>query len=505
MEVPMYIYTATQLKQIDVHTIRQQKISSWDLMERAALALAQQLKTLFPDTKRPIAIICGKGNNGGDGLAIARLLQEAKYQVKVCLLEAPEYTADNLQNQERLKALDIPVHIFGKEDALDIPEDSLVLDCLFGSGLHAPLDASWRAVIAQINRCAQIIAIDLPSGLSADAHTPGDAPVVQARYTFTLQAPKMALLLPENEARVGEVHILDIQLDDTCLDREVLPAQYIGKALVQAMYKPRKQYAHKGTFGHSLLIGGSYGKVGSVLLSAKAALRSGTGLVSLYAPACAYTIVQSAFPEAMVLTDPGDHYLVGFPEPQSFRAIGLGMGMGQHSETAVAFLDWLQEYKDQLPALVIDADGLNILATHNTGLEMLPAGTILSPYPKELQRLIGDWDHDFDKIEKAKALAKRYQLVLLIKGAHTIVVMPDGKLYVNSSGNPGMATAGSGDVLSGILTGLRAQGYTAAEAAIMGVWLHGLAGDMAALDLGVEALIAGDLIQYLSKAFMTFR
>ncbi|RQO32452.1 bifunctional ADP-dependent NAD(P)H-hydrate dehydratase/NAD(P)H-hydrate epimerase [Taibaiella sp. KBW10] len=500
----MHLYTAEQLKRVDAHTVQVQNMSTLALMERAAKAFTEALIQQFSATKPVFAIICGKGNNGGDGLAIARLLHQQKYKVQVYLLEAPQYTADNFQNQKRLSDHNIAIHFFSKEDHLMLPADAVVLDGLFGYGLRQVLDDSWQALIQQINKAACILAIDLPSGLMADVHTPDTAPVVQAHYTLTFQVPKLALLQPENQDKVGLLQILNLQLDDTCFAPEVFHMHYIEEALVQRIRKPRKPYTHKGTYGHSLLIGGSYGKVGAVLLSGKAALRSGCGLVSLYTPKCAYAIVQNAFPEAMVRTDEQTQYISSFPDDiAQLQAIGIGMGLGQEKETELAFLEWLAAAKEELPPLVIDADGLNILATHKEYLKLLPAQTILTPHPKELQRLIGTWEHDFEKLQKCKAFAQAHQLIVLIKGAHTVVVLPDGQLYFNSTGNAGMATGGSGDVLSGMLTALRAQGYTATEAAIMGVWLHGRAGDLAALDLSMESLIAGDIIAYLPKAFLS--
>lgn len=497
----MHIYTAGQMKRVDEHTLAAQGISSWELMERAAQAAAKKLLVKFSD-EHPFVLICGKGNNGGDGLAIARLLYKAQRKVVVYLLEDTRYSSDNFQNQKLLSDTAIPIHFFRKEDHWTIPDSAILVDCLFGYGLQHPLDPDWQPLIDMINKSETIVAIDLPSGLMSDEHTSPSDPVVQADYTYTFQTPKLALLLPENQDRAGSVTVLDIHLAMDIIPEKELLLHYIDEAFVQKIWKPRKKFSHKGIYGHALMVGGGYGKVGAIVLSSKAALRMGAGLVTVYAPQCAYQVVQTAFSEAMMLVDPAQDCLTEMPVTKSYQAIGIGMGMGQEPETVATFTGWLRAEGAVLPPLVIDADGLNILSQHQDVLHFLPRHSILTPHPKELERLIGSWYDDFGKLQSTREFAQLYQVIVLIKGAYTTVVMPDGRLFFNSTGNAGMATAGCGDVLSGMLTGLLAQGYTPEEAAIMGVWLHGKAGDLARLDLGMESLIAGDLIRYLPKALL---
>lgn len=497
----MFIYTAAQMKKVDEHTVEVQQISSWELMERAAQAVVKKLLLRFSE-ERPFVLICGKGNNGGDGLAIARMLYKAQRKVLVYLLEDNKYSKDNFHNQKLLSDLAVPIHFFRKQDRWRIPDVAIVIDCLFGYGLQHTLDQDWQPLVDMINTAATIVSVDLPSGLLTDEHTPETAPVVHADYTYTFHAPKIALLFPENQERVGSMKVIDIQLAADVVNREELPYEYISPEMLQKHWKSREHFSHKGTYGHVLVAGGSYGKIGSIVLSSKAALRAGCGLVTAYVPQCGYNIMQTAFPEAMVLTDAGLDCITDLPGAKKYAAIAIGMGIGQEHETVAALAKWLRDEYAVMPPLVIDADGLNILSMQQGLLGTVPDNTILTPHPKELERLIGTWDNDFDKWERTRVLAQQYKLIVMIKGAHTAIVLPDGRTYFNSSGNPGMATAGSGDVLSGIITGLLAQGYTPEEAATMGVWVHGRAGDLARRDLGMESLIASDLIAYLPKALM---
>lgn len=497
----MFIYTAAQMKRVDEHTVQVQQISSWELMERAAQAVVKKLQLRFSE-ERPFVIICGKGNNGGDGLAIARILHKAQRKVLVYLLEDNKYSKDNFHNQKLLSELAIPIHFFRKQDRWRIPDAAILIDCLFGYGLQHTLDVDWQPLIDMINTAATVVSVDLPSGLLPDEHTPEAAPVVHADYTYTFHAPKIALLFPENQERVGAMKVVDIQLADDVVNREELPYEYISPAMLQRHWKSREHFSHKGTYGHVLVAGGSYGKIGSIVLSSKAALRAGCGLVTAYTPQCGYAILQTAFPEAMVLTDPALDCITDLPRAKKYAAIAIGMGIGQEHETVAALAKWLRDEYAVMPPLVIDADGLNILSMHPELLRSVPAYSILTPHPKELERLIGSWDNDFDKWYRTRMFAQQYKLIVMIKGAHTAIVLPDDRTYFNSSGNPGMATAGSGDVLSGIIAGLLAQEYRPEVAAIMGVWVHGRAGDLARRDLGMESLIAGDLIAYLPKALM---
>jgi NAD(P)H-hydrate epimerase len=267
---------------------------------------------------------------------------------------------------------------------------------------------------------------------------------------------------------------------------------------IKPMMHKRRKYDHKGTFGHALLIAGSYGKMGAAILTAKACLRSGVGLVHAHIPKAGYEIMQTAVPEAMLSMDRYDHYFSALPELDMYHAVGAGPGLGMEKQSQMALKLLIQECQQNM---VFDADALNILAENKTWLPFLPQGTILTPHPKEFQRLAGHWKDDFEKLDILRNFCSKYHVYLVLKGAHTATCFPDGKIYFNSTGNPGMATAGSGDVLTGMITGLLAQGYTPGQAAVIGVFIHGLAGDLAMKEKGMESLIAGDIIEHLGRAF----
>ena len=501
----MKILSASQMKQADVGSIALQHISSLDLMERASAAIFKELTIDFKYFSGVFSILCGSGNNGGDGLALARMLHSSGFAVQVFLVEHTTYSEDNRQNQQRLRGLDIPIIPFDLSCSLNFSENTIIIDCLFGYGLTRPLDSKWENLIRQVNESPlYVIAIDLPSGLLPDRHNDAHSPIVKADLTYTFQCPKLALLLPENVEYSGQFKILDIQLDNDLIDSLSSRYYYIEKAEVSRFIPRHNRYAHKGTYGHVLIAGGSYGKIGATILSSQATLRMGCGLVSTYIPQCGYDIVQSAFPETMVLTDPESNALSAFPENLSpFNAIGVGIGMGTSEQSQQALKSMLMTLAkmNNAPHLVLDADALNILALQPEYLSKLPKYSILTPHPKELQRLIGSWTDDFDKLDKTRLFSTKYEVIILIKGAHTAVVCPDGNIYFNSTGNPGMATAGSGDVLTGVITSLLAQGLFAEEAAIAGVFLHGLAGDIAIQSIHPRSLIASDLIRHLSEAW----
>lgn len=499
------ILTSAQLKQLDQDTISRQKISPWELMERASTRFVQALQRDVDLKKYEVIVICGPGNNGGDGLAIARHLSQHSVNSSVYLIESERYSADNRQNQQLLlQETPIRLHYFTLEDHLEIPENALIIDALFGFGLHRPLDSTWHPIITKINKAGgPIIAVDLPSGLLADAHTPHTAPIICAQKVYTFVAPKLALLFPSSQSYCDTFEIIDIDSDTQSARDAAANWYYLQGPEVAAMQPTPGRFSHKGTFGHALLIGGSYGKMGAVVLSAKAALRTGCGLLSTYVPRCGYPILQSAVAEAMVICDSEEQHLKTLPlPPYLYRAIGVGMGMGTENETQDAFKTFLLEL-DGFNALVLDADALNILALHHDWINYLPVNTILTPHPKELQRLIGTWSDDFEKLEKTKAFCKKYDVVCLIKGANTSIITPEGHVFFNSTGNWGMATGGSGDVLTGMITSLRAQGLAAVEAALTGVYLHGLAGDKACEKLHPKSLTASDIVDSISKAWRT--
>ncbi len=493
----MHILTSLQLKEADALTLAVQQISSWQLMERAAGALFESLKADVDIYTSCFVILCGAGNNGGDGLALARMIHSAGGEVSVFLLEAPAYSADNRANREKLG--DLPVTLFTLHSRLHFPKECILIDALFGYGLNRPLSPEWNAIIAQVNASGQrVLAVDMPSGLLADAHTPPDAPVVKAAKVYTFHSPKKALLLPENAGRAEEFTVIPIGLEDPRAGNEY----YIIPDLCKPWITLPSRFSHKGTFGHALITGGSYGKIGAVILATRAALKTGCGLATAFVPRCGYIPLQTALPEAMVMTPPGEEFLDVFPEePHRFSAIGIGVGMGTSAKTEAAFLRFLKS--GNLPPLVLDADALNILSHNPDYLPDLPENTILTPHPKELERLLGAWNNDFEKLETVRRFCMERRVILIIKGANSAILFPDGRIAFNSTGNYGMAKGGSGDVLTGMITSLLAQGYTPEQSATMGVFLHGKAGDLARESRGARGMMPTDTMDAIPDAWVS--
>ncbi|MGQ0737791.1 MAG: NAD(P)H-hydrate dehydratase [Bacteroidota bacterium] len=497
----MKILSAAEIREWDQYTILHEPIASIDLMERAAGKCTDWLLQQFPDGES-FSIFCGKGNNGGDGLAIARMLMEKNYKVSVHILEFGHKGTDDFQtNLARLNQLpDHDIHFIQAEQNFhSFPAGQIIVDALFGSGLNRPLEGVTASLVEHINKSGcEIISIDVPGGLFTDRSS-GDAIAVQACHTLSFQCYKPAFLFAENEHAVGEVHLLDIGLHQDFYNNIPSLFELLDDNIIHSIYKPRKRFAHKGKFGHALLVAGSYGKIGAAVLAAKACLRSGAGLLTCHIPKCGYDILQISVPEAMVVTDFNSSFNTKFDWDQpDYDSVGIGPGMGTAAETKTMLQEFFGSYRNPL---VLDADALNIMASQKDLLESVPAGSILTPHPKEFERLFGETANDFDRVLLALQKAKELNCIIVLKGHHTFIATAEGKGFFNSTGNAGMATAGSGDVLTGILTGLLAQGYSQVEAAILGVYLHGLAGDIAVKEFSQEAMLAGDIIDCLSESF----
>jgi NAD(P)H-hydrate epimerase len=495
------IYSTAQIKEWDAYTIEHEPIASSDLMERAAKKCVEWLLA-NTNCQSLFRIFCGKGNNGGDGLAIARLLFEKNIRSEVYILELGKPGSDDFQaNLQKLQELPLTIQFIQSDGHFpEIFPGEVIIDALFGSGLNKPLEGLSSELVKHLNSSPnEIISIDLPSGLFADQTSKGNN-VIEAKDTLSFQTYKKAFLVAENEAFVGNVHILDIGLHQDFLNINSADQQLVDQSLIKKIFKPRSKFAHKGTYGHALLIGGSYGKIGALVLAASAALRSGAGLVTTYLPVCGYTIIQSLIPEAMAITDPDQSMITTLPEDLSkYSAIGVGPGIGTNKQTRDAVFGLLTSVSKPI---VIDADALNALAAEPRYLKVLPPYCILTPHPKEFDRLFGSSENDFDRIGKAVQKAKELNVIIVLKGHHTLIAMPNGKSFFNSTGNAGMAKGGTGDVLTGIITALCAQQYKPGDAALLGVYLHGLAGDLAAASLSKEAMIASDLVRFLSPAFI---
>lgn len=497
----MKILNAKQIKEVDVVTITNHNISGLQLMEQAAVAIASYMLANFELSFSTVHVFCGIGNNGGDGLAVARLLLNQHIKVKVYIVNfSDKRSPDFLQNYDRLKELGCWPEVLNKGDILpEISEKDYILDAVFGQGLNRQPEQWVKNVLQNINNAkARVIAIDFPSGLFMDVAPSLADVIIEADYTLSFEVPKLPFFLPQSGEYFGEWLLLPIGLDKLYLEKVTTNMFYITSDDALQLYKPRKKFAYKNILGHVLVIGGSYGKIGAAMLSSEAALNSGAGLVTALIPRCGYQIFQTALPEIMVETCRHDEYISEINYKVKPSAIVFGIGADTKDMTKRAFTELLEKYKGPL---IIDADGLNMLAANKDLLYKLPSYCVLTPHPGELRRLIGEWEDDFEKIAKVKAFSKTYNVVVVIKGAYSITVNND-TIYVNSTGNPGMATAGSGDVLAGIIGGLAAQGYTSTHAAIFGVYLHGLAGDLSAAQNGFESLTATEIIDFIGDAYL---
>jgi ADP-dependent NAD(P)H-hydrate dehydratase / NAD(P)H-hydrate epimerase len=486
------ILSAAQTRAWDDYTIAQEPIASIDLMERACNAFADWFFNHIPHYSK-VVVVCGPGNNGGDGLGIARILSALRYEVTVCLMQEHANTShDFTLNLNRLPQ---QITRIAFHPNVNLPPCDVVIDAMFGSGLSRPLTGIWAQVVSIINQLqATRIAVDIPSGLFADRHATGA--IIEAHHTVTFQAPKLTFLLPENEKYVGQWHVVDIGLSQNFITAIEAHDFYLDAELIRSLIKPRTKFSHKGKHGHTLIMAGSHGKIGANVLATRAALRAGSGLVTSYLPTCGYTVLQSAAPEAMVLTDADANHLTTVPDLSNFSALAVGPGIGTDKKTQTFIAQLLSK---SLPPAVFDADALNILSTNSNLLNLLPANSILTPHPGEFKRLVGDWKDDFERLAKQRTFARQSKCVVVLKGAHTSITMPNGQVYFNSTGNPGMATGGSGDVLTGIVAALLAQGYGSENAALLGVFVHGMAGDLAAKKRFF--IVASDIIEAIPTAF----
>jgi len=493
----MKILTAEQIRVIDSKTTAYENISSLELMKRASKAFFDWFTTRFTDKNLPVSVFSGTGNNGGDGLVVARMLHKSGYKVNVFIVEySQHYSEDCAHNVRRAKVENIFIKkIASSVDIPPLSDYEIIIDALFGTGLNREVTGIAREVIERINGCGKkIVSIDVPSGLSMDGKTHF---AIQATETVTMQIPKLALYLPDNRIYTGEVHLVNIGLNETAISDAETSFYFVTKKEIKELLKPLGKFAHKGTQGHSLLIGGSIGKMGSVCLASKAALKTGCGLVTAFIPKCGTPVLQSAFPEAMVVEDRNDTHITGIDFTMHPDAVGAGVGLSELPETQHAFYRFLQQNKS---SLVIDADGLNILSKNKEWLTLLPPETILTPHPKELSRLIGTWSEDHEKIRRTREFAKKHQLIIVLKGAYSLIVDPEN-VYVNSTGTPALATAGSGDVLTGIITSLLAQGYEPLDAAKAGVFIHGLTANLSATKIHPRSFTASDIIDNIGNAY----
>lgn len=499
------------IREADEFTIRHEPVTDLDLMERAATTCADWIISHFSAHLHTI-IFCGNGNNGGDGLVIARLLVNAGFKVSVFCIGNPEKMSPScfanylrLKKESGIKPTIIEAdHDQASPGVLPVcnPQD-LLIDAIFGSGLTRPVTGLYAEIIEYINRqSSHVLAIDVPSGLFCDHPVPSESKpfVVKADFTLSFAPPKLSFFFPENAQFTGEWIVNDIGLHPEYLENAKVRNFFTEPEEIAGMLRVRKRFEHKGDFGHALLIGGSTGKSGAISLAAKACIRSGPGLVTAAIPSSGISTLQSYVPEVMISPGNSHDFVDHLPDLSSYRAIGVGPGLGTMPESAAMLKLLIQ----QTPVpVVFDADAINILAENKTWLGFLPFGSIFTPHPKEFERLAGKSGNSFERNTLQREFSVRFGCFVVLKGAYTAITTPEGDCWFNPTGNPGMATGGSGDVLTGIITGLMAQGYTPFHAALSGVYLHGLAGDLAAEHIGYESLIASDIIDHLGKSFKT--
>ncbi len=493
----MKIFSASQIKQADQATIKTESISELNLMERAATTCVKWLLAHFQGSET-FHVFCGSGNNGGDGLAIARLLAAQNRKVSVFFNVDQENcsvsTKSNYQAIEKIS--EIRRYSFQEFLGNSHSENDVIVDALFGIGISRKIQGIYQNIIEKINQStATKIAIDLPSGLMADEYTDNEV-IIKADHTLTFQFWKKSFLHPESGKYVGKIHVLNIGLSENFIDRTSTSDFLVNDEVAVEIYRMRTEFSHKGNFGKSVLVGGSFGKIGAAVLATKAALHAGSGLTFVVAPKCGYEILQTTCPEAMFI-NAGENEISAIKTPED-GVVGIGPGIGTDELTKKAVADFLNHQKNPI---VLDADALNIIAENTELLQKIPANSILTPHPKEFERLFGQSENSFQQLAIARKNAVVFQIIIILKGRYTQVVLPDGMVHYNSSGNPGMAKGGSGDALTGILTALLAQKYSPSEAAIFGVWLHGKAGDFAAEIHSKEAMLPTDLIAQLGTVF----
>lgn len=499
----MKIFYGKDLQGIDRNTIETEGIESIDLMERAASAVVYEITSRWQPSKH-ICIFAGPGNNGGDALAIARLLLVGGYHPEIFLFNVNRISENCTHNRDRLLE-EFPDSDFNEVirefHPPTLTTDTLVIDGLFGIGFNRPMMGGFKSLVEYINDSgAYVISLDIPSGLMSDWEQKSDSRcIVHAHETFSFQYPKLSFFFRENADYVGKYRILDIGLKPDTITEATSHFQSLEAADVAALIKSRDKFADKFNFGHALLAGGRYGMVGAISLASQAAMRTGVGLVTIHAPRCANIILQTTVPEALFEPDADDLVCSTLNINSRYNALGIGTGLGTGSKQVECMRNLLDDL--QLPT-VFDADALNIISRHHELLDLLPSGSIITPHVFEFERLFNCViDSDSHRLQQAIAMAAEYRIIIVLKGAHTAIVSPRGDVYFNTTGNSGMATAGSGDVLTGIITSFLAQGYDPVEAAVLGVYLHGLAGDMAVADNCEESITAQDIIAHLGKAF----
>jgi ADP-dependent NAD(P)H-hydrate dehydratase / NAD(P)H-hydrate epimerase len=494
----MYVYLSKQIREWDYFTLLHNNIESIDLMETAGRKLFQTLKSLYPSTESKFHIYCGTGNNGGDGLVVARLLYQEGY--KVCIVENSHsgvYSEEYLTNINRIiKSDNINIYSFLNIQEFNISPEIIAIDAIIGVGLDRPLNPELSSLVRFINESYnQIVAIDVPTGMSADHVEFSDA--IQATHTLTIQSPKYSFLFPEAEKFIGKLSVINIGLDAQFADKNPPLARILSREMISAIRKCRSKNSYKNNFGHAALACGSVTMSGAALLASKACIRAGVGLLTSYLPGSLTDTLRLYVPEAMIQADQNALKFEHVEINSRHEVLGIGCGIGQSDETSKWLFDVLIRFNGKM---VLDADALNLISIHKR-LDLLSRVSIITPHIGEFDRLFGPHRNGIERVKTQLKMSEKYKLVIILKGAYTSITTPDTKLYFNMTGNPGMATAGSGDVLTGITTAMLSQGYDSFESAALAVFIHGLAGDIATDFQSEESLIASDIINFLGLAF----
>lgn len=508
----MKVVTAREMREIDRVTIQEFGIPSLVLMERAGLAVAARIRELYPPTKA--VVLCGGGNNGGDGLVVARILCNWGYRVKAIMLADETRLSPDCAVQHGIaKKMGMPVHFAGAVRPEEL-HGAIVIDAVLGTGLSKPVTGELANAFGVVNRSgAPVFAVDIPSGISSDTgEVLGEA--VHAAYTVTFGLPKRGHLLYPGAAYAGTLCVEDIGFPAALTTSDRLKVRMLDSVYVSGFIPPRQKYSHKGDYGHVLVIAGSKGKTGAALLTARACLRSGSGLVTIAFPESLSDIFQTRVTDEMTLALPDDGTgmlaaeatapILSFVKERKIDALAIGPGIGVSQETEEVVAGLIEN--SPVP-VVIDADGLNSIRADVGLLRRAKSPLVLTPHPGEMSRLLPRergltvQDIERGRIDLTLSFSAETGACLVLKGVPTVVATPDGRAFVNSTGNPGMATGGSGDVLTGLITSLIGQGLTPADASALGVYLHGLAGDEAARGKGEYSLIASDIIECLPEAF----
>ncbi|WP_106916315.1 NAD(P)H-hydrate dehydratase [Chryseobacterium aurantiacum] len=494
----MKIFTTEQIRSWDQFTISYEPISSIQLMERASMAVANWISEHCKNHKKMV-VFCGNGNNGGDGLAVARMLYLKGFDVDVFVNDPKaKFSEDALVNLKRLNGISgVSVRKFSQIGEYSFDDKTIIIDALFGTGLSRPLDGEYKELVTLLNTKDQIkVSIDIPSGLSADRLLHEDSIVLKADYTLSFECWKRGFLHPETGKYTGKIKILNIGLHREYAEAEKTNYFVIDDGLAESVFKPRNDFAHKGNYGKALVVSGSYGKIGAAVLATKSALKTGVGLTFTLAPQCGYEIMQTSCPEAMFVK--GGELWIDHFDVEKNMTVGIGPGLGTHEETRKGLLGFLENYS---PSLVLDADALNIISENEKNLSLIPEKSIITPHPKEFERLFGKTEDSFKRLKLAVKKAAELSIYIILKDHHTQIITPGGKVFYNINGNAGLAKGGSGDVLTGILTSLLAQRYSEEDTCILGVWLHGKAADLAAEKHSKESMLPTDVIDELGNVF----